>query len=236
MGFGTHTRRVRDERVPLIRRHRALRCAVGHYCPLGFNATWAYLAATACPAPDLRRDPEALLRALATLEESRAARLAEAADFAVRRHAEKAAGRRTPRASDTALLRGPRWPSATAPSRLGLVAAVADRYSAFRQVPYPDDTYHRDIHVYQLAGLHARLDASGSSYLRALGHVGHAAAAELAATVHDIRSLTRPGYAPVHAYLLPWLRFADLLTYATEVATAGHWPNARETAPVRQLP
>ncbi|MFE1441065.1 hypothetical protein [Streptomyces sp. NPDC058739] len=93
MAFGTDARRVRDERLPLIRRHVALRCAVGQHCPLGFNATWAYLTATAVPAPELRADPAALLRALDTLEESRAVSIAETADFAVRRSAEKAAGR-----------------------------------------------------------------------------------------------------------------------------------------------
>lgn len=90
MGFRTYARRVRDEQLPLARRHTSLRCAVGQYCPLGFNATWAYLAATARPSPDLRKDPAALLRALETLEASRAVRLNEVDAFAVRRHAEKA--------------------------------------------------------------------------------------------------------------------------------------------------
>ncbi|MCF3105618.1 hypothetical protein IPZ58_29085 [Streptomyces roseoverticillatus] len=133
-------------------------------------------------------------------------------------------------------MREPRWQSATAPSRLGLIAAVTDRYAAFRRVPYPDDTLHRDIPVRQLADLHARLGASASSYLKALGHVDHSAAAELATIVHDIRTLTRPGYAPVHRYLLPWLRFADLLAYATEVSTAGWRPETREAALAHQLP
>ncbi|MEU9124039.1 hypothetical protein AB0C96_29965 [Streptomyces sp. NPDC048506] len=119
---------MRDEQLPLARRHTALRCAVGHYCPLGFHATWAYLTATARPSPDLRREPAALLRALETLEASRTVQLNELAAFAARRHAEKAAGRRTPRRIDTTQLWGPHWPSESAPSRLGLVAAVANRH------------------------------------------------------------------------------------------------------------
>jgi hypothetical protein len=198
----------------------ALRCAVGDYGPLGFHATWAYLSATACPAPDLRRDAAALSRALGTLEESRAAYLAEMAVLAARRRAEKAVGRRTPRASDMATLRGPRWPSSTAPSRLGLIAAVANRHSAFQRLPYPDETLSPDIDVRRLSHLHARLDGCASSYLKTLGHLDRPAAAELTDTVHGIRGLTRPGYSPLNMYLLPWLRFANLLTYAA-AASAG---------------
>ncbi|MGW4981656.1 hypothetical protein [Streptomyces mirabilis] len=111
MGFRTYARRVRDEQLPLARRHTSLRCAVGQYCSLGFNATWAYLAATARPSPDLRRDPAALLRALETLEASRAVRLNEVDAFAARRHAEKAAGRRTPRRIDTPQMTAPAGPA-----------------------------------------------------------------------------------------------------------------------------
>ncbi|MGW1889624.1 hypothetical protein ACWCP6_05080 [Streptomyces sp. NPDC002004] len=218
MGFRTYARRVRDEQLPLSRRHTALRCAVGHYAPLGFNATWAYLAATACPAPDLRRDPAALLRALDTLETSRAVRLNEVEAFTARRHAEKAAGRRTPRAADTAGLRGPRWPSSTEPSRLGLVAAVANRHTAFQQFPHPDETLCRDSQSRQLADLHARLDGFATSYLTGLGHMDRPTQEALADTVNGIRSHVRPGYAPLNMYLLSWLRFADLLTYTAKVS------------------
>ncbi|WP_143663561.1 hypothetical protein [Streptomyces sp. NRRL B-24085] len=211
---------MRDERFPLVRRHAALRCAVGDYGPLGFNATWAYLSTTACPTPDLRRDSAALLRALATLEESRAAHLAEMDAFAARRRVEKAVGRRTPRASDTATLRFPRWPSSAPPSRLGLIAAVANRHSAFQRIPYPDETLSPDIEVRRLANLHARLEGCAASYLKALGRLDRRAAAELTDTVHGIRNLGRPGYSPLNMYLLPWLRFANLLTYAVDVSLA----------------
>lgn len=217
MGFGTYARRVRDERLPLSRRHTALRCAVGDHCPLGFNATWAYLAATACPAPDLRRDPAALLRALDVLEESRAVHLEAVDDFAARRRMEKAEGRRTPRARDTAALRDPRGPCAAAPSRPGLIAAVANRHSAFQRFPHPDETLSSDARVRQLADLRARLDACASSYLTSLGRTDGPASRELADTVHGIRSLVRPGYTPLNSYLLPWLRFAHLLAYAAGV-------------------
>ena len=60
---GKRKGRGRGDEVHLGLRHAALRCAVGRYCPLGFNATWAYVAATAHPYPDLRRDRSALLRA-----------------------------------------------------------------------------------------------------------------------------------------------------------------------------
>ncbi|WP_051797969.1 hypothetical protein [Streptomyces sp. NRRL S-337] len=215
MGFRTYARRVRDERLPIARRYSALRCAVGHYSPLGFHATWAYLAATAHPSPDLRRDPAAQLRALETLEESRTVQLNELAAFAVRRHTEKAAGRRTPQPTDTAHLRRPHWPGETAPSRLGLVAAVANRHSTFRHSAYPDETLSSDAQAQQLADLHARLDACASAYLTHLGRLNGPAQDELTDTIHGITHLTRPGYAPLNTYLLSWLRFANLLAYAT---------------------
>lgn len=221
MGFKTYARRVRDEQLPLARRYTALRCAVGHYCPLGFHATWAYLSATACPSPDLRRDPSALPRALDTLEASRAVRLNELEAFAARRHAEKAAGRRTPQSTDTACRGKPRWPSDTAPSRLGLIAAVANHHTSFQRSPYPDETLSSDSQARQLADLHARLDVCASSYLSSLGHLDAPAREALADTIHGIRRHVRPGHAPLNGYLLAWLRFANLLAYATN-ARIGH--------------
>ncbi|MET9450979.1 hypothetical protein [Streptomyces cinerochromogenes] len=221
MGFKTHARRVRDEQLPLARRHAALRCAVGHYCPLGFHATWAYLAATSCPSPDLRRDPAAMLRALDTLEAGRAVRLAEVAAFAARRRAEKASGRRTPRPADTALLRGPRRPGAAAPSRLGLVAAVANRHASFTRFPFPDPTLCTDGQARRLADLHARLDACARSYLTNVGRTDRPTRQALAEAVGALHGLVQPGYAPLNTYLLVWLRFATLLTYAAEAGTSG---------------
>lgn len=219
MGFGTYARRVRDEQLPLARRHTALRCTVGHYCPLGFNATWAYLAATACPSPELRTDPAAMLRALDTLEASRAVRLAQVQALADRRSMEKAAGRRTPRPAHTAFLRGLSWPGDTAPSRLGLIAAVADRHASFQRFPFPDKTLYDDTGAQRLAALRARLDACARSYLRDCGRMDRATHQALADTVDGIQIHVRPGYTPLNTYLLVWLRFAALLTYAAEAAS-----------------
>lgn len=216
MGFGTYARGVRDERLPLARRHNALRCAVGQYCPLGFNATWAYLAATACPSPDLRTDPAAMIRALDALEASRAVRLAQVRALADRRSTEKAAGRRIPRPVDTAFLRALSWPSDTAPSRLGLIAAVANRHASFQRFPFPDETLCDDTQAHQLADLRTRLDACARSYLRGLGRIDRPTNQALADAVDGIHHHVRPGYTPLNTYLLVWLRFAALLTYAAQ--------------------
>lgn len=210
MSFGVHARRVRDESLPFARRRGELRYAVERYCPLGFNATWSYLAAL---APDLRTDPAALPRALAVLEESRDVFLGREREFAARRRVEKAAGRRTPGVRDTAVLRGPCWPGTAPPERLGLVAAVANRHAAFRSWPFPDAS----VEVPRLGGLHARLDACAVAYLADLSRQGPEAAQELADILDGIDSLTRSGYAPLNAHLLRRLRFGRLLAYAMSV-------------------
>ena len=208
MSFAVHARRVRDESLPFVRRRGELRCAVGRYCPLGFNATWAYLATL---APDLRTEPAALPRALTVLEESRDVFLLQEREFAGRRRVEKAAGRRTPGGQDPAAFRGPCWPGTAPPSRLGLIAAVANRHTAFRSWPRPDAT----VEAPRLAGLRARLDACAVAYLADLGRQGPEAAKELADTLDGIEALTRPGYAP-----LDHLRFGRLLAYAMSVTNA----------------
>ncbi|WP_406061596.1 hypothetical protein OG462_27490 [Streptomyces sp. NBC_01077] len=221
MSFGTFARRVRDEQSPPARRHRALRWAVTEYGPLGFHATWAYLAATALPAPDLRRDMSALLRALDTLEASRAARLEEVAAFAARRSMEKEAGLRTPRRDDLAVrLWRPHWPGGAGPSRLGLVAAVANRQAAFRRFPLPDDTLVPADRARRIADLYGRLDACGAAYLAALGQPDGPARDASADIVADIHRHLAPGHAPLNVPLFQWLRFADLLAYAHAVSPA----------------
>ncbi|MET9728279.1 hypothetical protein [Streptomyces zaomyceticus] len=227
MSFGTYARRVRDVGAPAARRHTALRRAVSEYCPLGFHATWAYVSATALPSPDLRRDSTALLRALDILEASRAVRIAEGASSAARRRAEKAAGLRTPRGAPVTRVWRPHWPTATgtAPSRLGLVAAVADRHRAFGRLPRPDDIPVTDGLATEgpaarLTELHGRLEACGTAYLTALGLPDEAARAELSDTVTGIRGEVRPGDAALNHRLFQWLGFADLLGYAAEVSPA----------------
>ncbi|MGW1215401.1 hypothetical protein ACWD5F_37805 [Streptomyces sp. NPDC002499] len=99
-----------------------------------------------------------------------------------------------------------------------MIAAVANRHSAFQRIPYPDETLSPAIQVQQLADLHAQLDACAASYLKALGHLDDPAAEQLVNTIHGIRSHTQPGYSLLNMYLLPWLRFANLLSYAAEAS------------------
>jgi hypothetical protein len=106
VSFGTYARRVRDCGLPYGGRYRALRCAAGHYCPLGFNATWSYLSTVG----DLRAEENALLRALDVLELSRAVWLAETRAFAARRRAEKRQHRRPLAGAELRYLNGWRWP------------------------------------------------------------------------------------------------------------------------------
>jgi hypothetical protein len=106
MSFGIYARRVRDRDLPYRARYRALRCAVGRYCPIGFNATWSYLSTVG----DMNADEEALIRALDILEASRNVWLAEIKAFAARRRAEKRRHRRSPTTADRLYLYGCRWP------------------------------------------------------------------------------------------------------------------------------
>ncbi|WP_255951277.1 hypothetical protein [Streptomyces odontomachi] len=235
MGFGTYVRRVRDEGLSAAQRHRALRHAVGQYCPLGFHATYAYLEATADPSPDFWRDPAALVRAVDALERSRSVWLVERAAFVAVRRAEKAAGRRSPRHADSARVHEPRWPGTEPPARLGLLAAVAQHHILLRSHRTPDetlvgasldetlvgasrdDTLAGDGRLRRLDDLRARLDACACAYLTDRGHLDHSTRIALAGTVRGISRLVRPGYAPLNAYLFPWLRFGHLLAYASEV-------------------
>ncbi|GAA2074177.1 hypothetical protein GCM10009801_27940 [Streptomyces albiaxialis] len=206
MSFGTYARQVRDEGLPPHRRHGALRHAVERYGPLGFHATWAYVITEALPSPDLRRDPAALVRALAVLEESRAVWLRDVAAYAAVRRAEKARGLRVPRGAEAVPLapggRGrPRWPGDSPPSRLGLVAAVADQHAALRRAsPEPPDP-----------SLHRTLDACAAGFLAALGRPDESTRGQLASIIRELEA--RPAVTT-----LPWVRLARLLDYATHAA------------------
>ncbi|MFG3252457.1 hypothetical protein [Streptomyces sp. NPDC048172] len=208
MGFGTYARKVRDEALAPHVRHGALRCAVERYCPLGFHATWAYVTAESRPSPasssGLRRDMAALVRALDVLEESRAVWLRDVAAYAAVRRAEKTAGHRVPRRTGAPLLAPggrarPCWPGADGrgPSRLGMVAAVADRYAAFRAAPGA------------LAAC-AALDACAAEYIATLGRPGEDTRDELGRVLRELEA--RP---PVDT--LSWVQFARLLDYAARV-------------------
>ncbi|MFD8636431.1 hypothetical protein [Streptomyces sp. NPDC059533] len=107
MSFTVHARRVRDERLSPARRGAALGSAIVLYGPFGFTWTHAYLSRFG----DTRRDPRAMVAALAALERSRDARTAEWAEFSHRRSREKQEEhRRTPSAADRAWMAAPRWP------------------------------------------------------------------------------------------------------------------------------
>ncbi|GLW65892.1 hypothetical protein Arub01_41360 [Actinomadura rubrobrunea] len=204
MSFGTYARRVRDESLPAGLRYRALRCSVARYHPLGFHATWAYVTAVARPSPDIHRDVSAWVRALDVLEESRAVWLAEVEAFAAARRAGKAAGRRMPTKADKAIFVRPRWPGAV--SRLGLVAAVADRHRWFRRLPLPDRPSEGHL---ALRGL---LDEAATSYLAELGSLEPDERESVVAAARQVEQAAHPRPAELEL----WRRFAALLRYAAE--------------------
>ncbi|MEU0816234.1 hypothetical protein [Streptomyces mirabilis] len=104
---------------------------------------------------------------------------------------------------------------------MGLIAAVANRHTAFQRFPFPDGSLYRDNQAQQPAAPHARLDSCATSYLANLGHVDAPTQDALAETILRIESLIRPGYAPLNGHLLVWLRFANLVAYAA-AAPLGH--------------
>jgi hypothetical protein len=211
MAYRTSIRRVRDESLPLGWRYGALRSAVGYYCPLGFQATWAYVASEARPWGGRRWDGAALVRAIELLEDSRAVWLAELDAFAAARRTEKTAGRRCPRDADLEHLHGPRWPSTRPPSQLGLVAAVAAQHTAWRHTRLPDE----------LANLRASLDGCALEYINRLGYVDDELRELLYTTADDIRRWLVPGYAPINAHLAGARRLGELLRYAVSGGAGG---------------
>jgi hypothetical protein len=133
VSFGTYARRVRDRDLSYAMRYCALRCAVSRYCPIGFHATWSFLSTVG----NLKRDEEALLRALDVLETSRAAWLAEVEAFGARRRAEKQQRQqRTPSAADRLRLRGCRWPGPH--GHAAVLLTVRDLWTAHLAEPFPD--------------------------------------------------------------------------------------------------
>ncbi|MEV6964503.1 hypothetical protein AB0M47_05255 [Hamadaea sp. NPDC051192] len=121
MSFGTHARKVADPSLPFGRRLKALGSCVQLYRPIGFHATFSYLKRVAGP---IRRDEEALLRALDALSRSRSLWLADVEAYAARRRLAKRGGCRRP---------GPNEPNPSRPGkwygdvRGGAVAAI-DRW------------------------------------------------------------------------------------------------------------
>jgi hypothetical protein len=132
MSFRVYARRVRDRDVPFGMRYRALREAVGCYCPLGFHGTWSYLST----AGDLRNDESALLHALQKLEASRAVWIREMESFAGRRRDEKARHRRVPQQAEAAYLFGRRWPGPG--GKQAVLGEVQRLWTAHSRDPFPD--------------------------------------------------------------------------------------------------
>ncbi|KUM82413.1 MULTISPECIES: hypothetical protein [Streptomyces] len=92
--FLTHRARVHDVRLPLHRRHSALRTCVTLFAPYGFRATYHHLTLSAGIPRRLEADPDALVRAVEELHQARVLWLARAEEYVVQRRAEKRAGRR----------------------------------------------------------------------------------------------------------------------------------------------
>ena len=213
MGFRTYAQTVRDERLPPHRRRHALRCAVERYRPLGFHPTWAYVTA----------EGDGPVRALDVLEESRHVWLRDVAVFAGIRRAEKAAGRRTPREGQTARVpvvpdgrEGPVWPGEGPPSRLGLVAAVADGHTALRRVAAHGAALRTPRHT----ALHRALDACAAEWTATLGLPGPEAREALRALLRELEDAPRVD-------TLRWLRFARLLDYAATAPRPRRPPGGR---------
>ncbi|WP_030694460.1 hypothetical protein [Streptomyces globisporus] len=92
--FLTHRAHVHDARLPLRRRHSALRTCITLFAPYGFRATYHHLTLSAAIPRRLEADPDALVRAVEELHEARVLWLARAEEYAAQRRAEKRAGRR----------------------------------------------------------------------------------------------------------------------------------------------
>lgn len=178
MGFGTYARRVRDRDLPHRRRLCALRCAAGCYHPIGFNATYSYLAT----AGNLRRDESALIRALEMLELSRNAWLAEVDAFADRRRLEKPKHRRSPLASEVRYLHGWRWPGPE--GHRVMFREVGILWGQHVSVPFPDvPTSVR----HDLLELNATLADCVSTYLCNNGTIGSGHEATLLGCLRKLR-------------------------------------------------
>ncbi|MGW2474771.1 hypothetical protein [Streptomyces sp. NPDC001665] len=94
--FLTHRAHVCDARLPLIRRHSALRTCLTLFAPYGVRATYHHLTLNAAIPRRLEADPGSLVRAVEELHEARVLWLARVEEYAARRRAEKRAGTRTP--------------------------------------------------------------------------------------------------------------------------------------------
>ncbi|MFF4944929.1 hypothetical protein [Streptomyces rubiginosohelvolus] len=85
---------MHDVRLPLHRRHSALRTCLTCFAPYGLRATYHHLTLSAAIPRRLEADPDALVRAVEELHEARMLWLARAEEYAAQRRAEKRSGRR----------------------------------------------------------------------------------------------------------------------------------------------
>lgn len=207
MSFGTHARRTRDRDLPYRTRYGALRSAVSHYCPIGFNATWSFLSM----AGNLKRDEQALIRALDLLETSRNTWLAELDAFAARRRVEKQHHRRTPSASDRIRFNSYRWPGPD--GHAAVLRTVEQLWEAHRGEPFPETpTEIRGDLVY----LDETIAGCVSSYLNSGGEAGPSHRDLLPACIaglnKQIRQLGYPrSYSVAFRYFLRLHKLADLV-------------------------
>ncbi|MEU2364779.1 hypothetical protein ACFCY8_32225 [Streptomyces noursei] len=85
---------VHDARLPLGRRHSALRTCITLLAPYGLRATYHHLTLSAAIPRQLEADPDALVRAVDELHQARVLWRVRAEEYAAHRRAEKRAGRR----------------------------------------------------------------------------------------------------------------------------------------------
>ncbi|MFJ4095365.1 hypothetical protein ACIPYS_27575 [Kitasatospora sp. NPDC089913] len=209
MSFATCARHVRDQDLPYGRRYSSLRCAVGHYCPLGFDSTWSYLST----AGALRTDERALLLALDMLELSRAAWLAELGAFADRRRTAKRQQQRAPSVAELRRLNGWRWPGPDGHRamfrEIGLLWAV-HAAEPFPEVPTADKG--------DLAYLDATVSGCLSTYLARGGALGPGHEEVLRSCLPKLRRglvhLGHPATFPgAFAYFRRLLKLAELAVH-----------------------
>lgn len=93
MGFGREALRVRDSSLPMNHRFHALGSCIQLAQPIGFNATWSYLAEH---LGHEWRDPGILSPAIDLLEAERNEHLSICNEYATSRRLEKADGLRFP--------------------------------------------------------------------------------------------------------------------------------------------
>lgn len=107
MSFAVELRKVRDQELPVQHRVRAMAHCVEMYSPIGYVATWEYLAGD--NAGDRVADRSMLLPSIERVVASRQLSKSLMLEFAARRRVEKSDGRRTPKHREVTPMFPPRW-------------------------------------------------------------------------------------------------------------------------------